>query len=135
MPCKRHLFLTLLLFAINAVADEGKQIFVMNFDFDLTDVSRSEVLASLRLQGIPLREGNPFEGNDLGTFDYFFTVTESDNGEGRLTIEFYQYESHKKEIVISEIVSESSFQFGSPAIFGTRNNTFSIDLAFSIDRR
>jgi len=132
---KRLFVLITLLFAINVLADEGKKNFVMNFDFDLSDVSTSRVFGSLQLQGIRLRENNQFQGKDLGKIDYFFTVSETDKGEGKLTVEFYQYESRKKKVALSEVVSEVSFQFGSPATFITENESFRLDLAFSIDRR
>jgi hypothetical protein len=130
----RHkVFATIVMLSLSAaVASENE--FVMNFDL-MTKSPDGEVGYGIQFQGIHLRPKKPFHGNDLGEFDYFLTVSEFDEGKGKLTIEFYQYESRrKKSAVISEIVAEVDFTLGSPSVFKGKSDTFGIDLAFSIDQ-
>lgn len=88
----------------------------------------------IQLQGVQLTLEEPFGGNDFGEHDYSFTVSSVDDGRGRLTIEFYEYESRRKvSDVISEVVAEVDFELGKPAVFEGKSDTFGIDLAFSID--
>jgi hypothetical protein len=58
---------------------------------------------SVQLQGIGLSLNRAFHGRDLGKCDYFYTVSDVENGKGKLTIEFYEYETRRKT---SEVVSE-----------------------------
>lgn len=135
MRFRRTLATVLLSITLAVAADESSKSFIMNFDFDLSEVDAAKVIGSLQLQGIRLQADKPFHGKDLGEFDYFFTVSEIEDGKGKLTIEFYRYESRRKKSAVSEIVSEVEFAFGSPAQFQTKNENIALDLAFSIDRR
>lgn len=127
------LLATLMTFSLSATG-AGENELVMNFDL-MTKSPDGDVGYSIQFQGIHLRLKKPFRGNDLGEFDYFLTVSELEDEKGKLTIEFYQYESRKKNsAVISEIVTEADFQLGSPAKIEAKNDTFGIDLAFSIDQ-
>jgi len=90
----------------------------------------------IRLQAIHLSPGKPFHGYDLGKYDYFLTVSDVEDGKGKLTIEFYEYETRKKESdVVSEIVSDVDFSLNSPTVFEAKSDTFGVDLAFSIVER
>lgn len=121
----------LILSSATAFAGEGK--YIVNFDLVAGMVDTGEIHGTLQQQGIHLQAGQPFHGKDLGEMDYFLTVSEIEDGRGRLTIEFYQYETRKKvSDVVAELTEEVSFNFGSPATFESRNDEFSINLAFSI---
>ena len=90
----------------------------------------------LQLQGVGLSDGKAFHGQDLGKYDYFLTVTEVKDGKGKLTIEFYAYETRRKQSdVVSEIVEEVEFSLGAPANFESMTDAFGVDLAFSIVSR
>ncbi len=116
-----------------SLADEDS--YVMNFDL-ITRSADGEVGYNIQLQGIRLLPGKPFHGDDLAEFDYFLTVSSLEDGKGKLTIEFYQYESRRKTSdVISEVFAVVDFTLGSPAQFGGKSDTFGIDLAFSIAQR
>ena len=122
----------LTLFLTTALA--GENSFIMNFDL-ITKRPDGSIEGSIQLQGIHLVVGQPFHGSDPGRYDYFLTVSDFENGKGRLTIEFYEYESRKKvSDVVSEIVAEVSFDPGRPTTFEGSSDTFSVDLAFSINR-
>jgi hypothetical protein len=114
-------------------ADEGD--IVMNFDL-ITRSPEGDIGYNIQLQGIHLLPGKPFHGDDLGEFDYFLTVSSVEDGKGKLTIEFYQYESRRKiSDVISEVFAVVDFALGSPARFEGQSDGFGVDLAFSIDRK
>jgi len=120
----------LMLALVPAIADDGKVIMNMELITKLPDGSDSY---SIRLQGIHLVPDEPFHGNDLGKYDYFLTVSDGEDGNGKLTIEFYEYETRKKKsAVVSEIVADVDFSFSSPAVFEAKTDTFGVDLAFSI---
>jgi len=114
-------------------ADEGD--IVMNFDL-ITRSPDGDVGYNLQLQGIHLLPGKPFHGDDLGEIDYFLTVSSIKDGKGKLTIEFYQYESRrKKSDVTSEVFAVVDFTLGSPARFEGQSDRFGVDLAFNIVKR
>ena len=112
----------------------GDAKYIMNFDVEvLRWDGRND--GSIQLQGVHLTLDQPFHGRDFGEHEYFFTVSDVKDGKGRLTIEFYEYESRKKvSKVISEIVAEVDFELGIPAVFEGKSDTFGVDLAFSIDQ-
>jgi len=121
----------LTLFAATALAGDSKLLLNLDLNMKLPDGSDSY---SIQLQGIHISPGRAFHGDDLGKYDYFLTVSGVEDGRGRLTIEFYEYETRKKKSeVISEIVSDVDFSLSSPAIFEGKSDTFGVDLAFSID--
>ena len=130
MARRRALLASLaLLFTATFAADNG---YLLNFDLDmkLPDGSNSY---SVQLQGVDLQLNQAFHCNDLGKYEYFFTVSDVDNGKGKLTIEFYEYETRRKTSeVISEIVADIDFSLGSPAVFESMGDNFGINLAFSI---
>lgn len=120
----------LMLALVPAFADEGR--FIMNMEL-ITKLPDGSDSYSIQLQGIHLVPDKPFHGNDLGKYDYFLTVSDSEDGNGKLTIEFYEYETRKKKsAVISEIVADVDFSFSSPTVFEAKTDTFGVDLAFSI---
>ena len=113
----------------------GENDFIMNFDL-VTKRPDGSVEGSIQLQGIHLVAGKPFHGSDLGRYEYFLTVSGVEDGECVLTIEFYEYKSRKKvSDVVSEIVAEVSFEPGRPAVFQGNSDTFTVDLAFSINQK
>ena len=131
----RFATLTILAALLHAVAFAGDSAYVMNFDLSRLSPN-GDIGGSIQLQGIHLSPEKPFHGEDFGRYDYFLTVSKAENGKAKLTIEFYEYESRRKTSdVISEIVAEVDFVFGTPARFEGKSDTFGIDLAFSIDRR
>ncbi len=106
--------------------------YLLNFDLNmkLPDGSNSY---SVQLQGVGLRLNQAFHGSDLGKYDYFLTVSDVENDKGKLTIEFYEYETRSKTSdVVSEVVADVDFSLGSPTVFESMGDTFGIDLAFSI---
>jgi len=114
-----------------AVAGDSK--YIMNFDLIVKLPASDEVVYSHQLQGISFLSEQPFHGRDLGEFDYFLTIADAEGGKGKLTIEFYLYETRKHESeVLAELVSEVSFGFGSPVTFESKNDKFSVNLAFSV---
>jgi len=92
------IFLVVAAFSKQAVADEAH--FVMNFDL-ITKSPDGSVEGNIQLQGVRLLSGKSFRGDDLGEFDYFFTVQEVEGGKGKLTIEFYLYETRKQNLTQS----------------------------------
>lgn len=115
-------------------ADESE--YIVNFDLIVRKPADGEIIYSHRLQGINFLNGKPFHGEDLGEIDYFLTITDADDGKGKLTIEFYQYETRKKESdVVAELIDEISFYFGGPTTFESGNDEFSVDFAFSVIQR
>lgn len=119
----------------SAFADEELvNRYIMNFDL-LTKTADGDDRSSINLQGIHLHDGKVLQGDDLGEFRYFLTISGTDDRKGKLTIEFYEYESRNKTSdVVSEIVSEVEFTFGEPARFQSKKGSFGIDLAFSINQ-
>lgn len=106
--------------------------YLLNFDLNMKLPDGSDSY-SVQLQGLGLRLNQAFHGSDLGKYDYFFTVSDFENGKGKLTIEFYEYETSRKiSDVVSEIVADVEFSLGSPTVFESMGDTFGIDLAFSI---
>jgi len=128
------ILLTLLMsFQATSLADD--RAYLLNFDLNITLPDESTVY-SIQLQGVRLSPAKPFTGNDLGKYDYFLTVSDVEDGKGRLTIEFYEYETRKKKSdVVSEIVSNVDFSLYSPAVFEATSDTFGVDLAFSVVER
>ena len=117
------------------LAKAGEGEFLLNFDLNMK-LPDGSVGSSIQLQGIRLSADRAFHGADLGKYDYFLTVSGVEGGHGRLTIEFYEYETRKKvSDVVSELVAEVDFQLSAPAVFEGSSNTFGIDLAFSISSR
>lgn len=111
-------------------ASDGK--YVLNFDLN-TKVPDGTVAYTIQLQGISILPNVPFHGDDLGKYDYFLTVSNVKDGIGKLTIEFYEYETRKKvSDVVSEIVTDVDFSISSPTVYEAMSDTFGIDLAFSI---
>jgi len=109
--------------------------YIMNFDVEVLRWDGRNH-GSIQLQGVHLTLDKPFHGRDFGEHDFFFTVSDVEDGKGRLTVEFYEYESRKKvSEVISEIVAEIEFELGSPAVFEGKSGTFGVDIAFSIDQK
>ena len=109
--------------------------YLLNFDLN-TALPDGSVGSSIQLQGIHLSANQAFRGDDLGKYDYFLTISDIENGKGKLTIEFYEYATRKKKsAVVSEIVADVDFSLGSPAVFEAMSDTFGIDLAFSIVAR
>ncbi len=116
-----------------ALADSGE--YVINFDLN-TRSPDGEIGYSIQMQGVHVVAEKPLHGDDLGKFDYFLTVSDVKDGAGKLTIEFYEYETRKKiSDVVSEIVAQVDFTLGSPAVFEGTSATFGIDIAFSIDQK
>jgi hypothetical protein len=124
------LLAVLVSFSTTALASDSK--YVLNFDL-ITKLPDGSVGYSIQLQGIHLVPDKAFHGDDLGKYDYFLTVSGVENGKGKLTIEFYEYETRKKKSgVISEIVTDIDFSLGNPAVFEATSDTFGVDFAFSI---
>lgn len=124
------LFVLLMLFSATSLAGDSKFLLNLDLNMKLPDGSDSY---SIQLQGVHLASGKAFHGEDLGKYDYFLTVSDVDGGSGKLTIEFYEYESRrKKSEVVSEIVSGVDFSLNSPTVFAAMSDTFGVDLAFSI---
>jgi len=127
------LFTLVLLFSASALAGDSKFLLNLDLNVKLPDGSDSY---SIQLQGVHLSSGSAFHGNDLGKYDYFLTVSSVEDGKGKLTIEFYEYETRKKKsAVISEIVSDVDFSLNSPMVYEAMGDTFGVDLAFSIVRK
>jgi len=113
--------------------DESERKYIMNFDLIINKPADGDVYYSIQQQGIQFSNGKPFHGNDLGEFDYFITVSRLDDDKAKLTIEFYQFATRRKESdVISEVVADVDFNLGSPATFEGWNDKFGVDLAFSV---
>ncbi len=113
-------------------ADDGQ--YVMNFDLNTLSPG-GDIVYSIQLHGIQLSPKTPFHGDDLGKYDYFLTVSKTEDGETKLTIEFYEYESRRKgSDVVSEIVAEVDVTLGMPTRFESTTDTFGVDLAFSINQ-
>ena len=109
--------------------------YLLNFDLKRIQPDGS-VGGSIQLQGIRVSADNAFHGVDLAKLEYFLTVSDVTDGGGKLTIEFYEYETRKKvSEVVSEIVAEVDFELSTPAVFEGSSDTFGIDLAFSISER
>ena len=118
-----------MLFLTPVQAGDGKYLLNLDLNTKLPDGSGG---FSIQLQGIQVSANNAFHGGDLGKYEYFLTVSGVEDGHGRLTIEFYEYETRKKvSDVVSEIVAEVDFQLSSPAVFEGSSDTFGIDLASS----
>ena len=121
-----------LLVLISATSLAGDSKFLLNLDLKMKLPDGSDSY-SIQLQAVHLSPGKAFHGTDLGKYDYFLTLSDVDNSKGKLTIEFYEYETRKKKSeVISEIVSDVDFSLNSPAVIEATSDTFSVDLAFSI---
>ena len=122
--------LLLVLLATTASADDGR--FLLNLDLNMKLPDGSDTY-SIKLQGIQLELDVAFHGEGPGQYDYFLTLSNVKDGAGKLTIEFYEYETRKKESeVISEIVSDVDFLLASPTVFEAMGDTFGVDLAFSV---
>ena len=106
--------------------------YLLNFDL-ITKLPDGSIDGRIQLQGIRVLATKAFHGDDFGKYDYFLTVSNVKDGKGKLTVEFYEYETRKKKSdVVSEIVSEVDFWLGSPTVFEATSDTFGVDLAFSI---
>ncbi len=129
--------LTVVFLLPNSYADiGGKQAYILNFDLDVNYPIGSDIVYETRLEGIHLSSEKPFHDEGLGEIDYFLSISESEDGLGRLTVEFYQFESRRKiSDVISELVSVVDFSFGSPMTFKARNDEFTVDLAFIVSKK
>lgn len=129
---KTRAWLTIpLLLSSAAFADD----YLLNFDLNMSLPDGSDTY-SIQLQGIGLSLDRPFHGSDLGKYDYFLTVSDVENGGGKLMVEFYEYETRRKTSdVVSEIVNEVEFLLGNPAVFEAMGDTFGINLAFSITEK
>lgn len=128
------LFVCALLASSTIADDRSNDRYVMNFDL-ITKTADGDDKYNINLKGIHLPDNKTLHGDDLGEFEYFFTVSGTDNRNGKLLIEFYEYESRSRiSEVVSEILSEVNFEFGIPGRFQSRNERFGIDLAFSIDQ-
>ena len=100
----------LMSFSATTFASDSK--YLLNFDLN-TKLPDGNAGYRIQLQAIHLSPGKTFHGNDLGKYDYFLTLSEVEDGKGKLTIEFYEYETRKKKSdVISEIIS---------IVFGPKN--------------
>jgi hypothetical protein len=127
--------IVMLSFATALAAEDSTSEYVMNFDLIINKSDGGEVYYRIHQQGVHLLSKKPFHGDDLGEFDYFLTVSEMEDGKGKLSIEFYQFETRKKKSdVMSEVVAEVDFTLGSPARFEAKNDKIGVDLAFSIDQ-
>ena len=123
------LTILLLLSGMTFASDSG---YILNFDLivKLPDGSDN---SSIQQQGISISPQVALHGNDFGKFEYFLTVSDVEDGKGKLTIEFYEYETRRKtDDIVSEIVAEVDFSLANPAVFEAMNDKFGIDLAFSI---
>jgi hypothetical protein len=117
---------------LNVVAFAGENEYVMNFDLK-TLTADGDVFYDIQLQGIHVKQGRPFHGDDLAEYDYFLTLSQVKDGKAKLTIEFYEYESRKKKSdVVSEIFSIIDVTLCEPVRFESMNNTFGIDMAISV---
>jgi hypothetical protein len=117
----------------STTAFAGNAKYVLNFDL-ISMLPDGSVSYSIQLRGIHISLDEAFHGDDLGKYEYFLTVSSIEDGKGKLTIEFYEYETRKRiSDVVSEIVTEVDFSLGSPAVFEAMSDTFGIDLAYSID--
>jgi hypothetical protein len=117
-------------FSATTFASDSK--YLLNLDLN-TKLPDGNAGYSIQLQAIHLSPGKTFHGNDLGKYDYFLTLSEVEDGKGKLTIEFFEYETRKKKSdVISEIISIVDFSLNSPTVFEAMSDTFGVDLAFSI---
>ena len=127
------LLASLALLAAPALAGDSQFLLNLDINMKLPDGSDSY---SIRLHGVHLVPGQAFHGDDLGKYDYFLTVSGVEDGSGKLTIEFYEYETRKKKSeVVSEVVSEVDFSLNSPAVFEAMGDTFGVDLAFSVSEK
>jgi len=117
---------------LNLVAFAGENEYVMNYDLK-TLTPDGDVFYDIQLQGIHVKQGRPFHGDDLGEYDYFLTLSQVKDGKAKLTIEFYKYESReKKSDVVSEIFSVVDVTLCEPVRFESMSDTFGIDMAISI---
>ena len=124
----------LLSFTTAFAGDDREQTYLMNFDLIITRSDDGSENSRIQQVGVRFAPSKPFHGNDLGEFDYFLTISELEDNEGKLTIEVYQFETRNKNSdVLSEIVVDVDFTLASPARFEGQSDTFGVDLAFSID--
>ena len=128
----------LLLFVVSSAtaiaAENSARTFIINYDLIITNSNADGASYHVQQSGIHISPQRQFHGDQLGEMDYFFTVSELDDGKGKMTVEVYQFETRKKESdVVSEIIVEVEFTLASPARLDVRNEKFGIDLAFSID--
>ena len=115
-------------------AENSARTFIINYDLIITNPNAGGASYHVQQSGIHILSQRQFHGDQLGEMDYFFTVSDLDNGKGKMTVEVYQFETRKKESeVLSEIVVEVEFTLASPARLEVKNEKFGIDLAFSID--
>jgi hypothetical protein len=115
------------------LADE--QGVIMNLDLRTT-LPDGSVGYSINQRGLRLIVGEAFEGERLGRYGFFLTVSDVENGRGMLTIEFYEHASRNPDsIVVAEIVSTVEFELSRPTVFEAQNESFGVDLAFSISAR
>lgn len=135
MRLRTAILLAVLSLAPAHAGTNSVQKYQMNIDL-IVKTHDGDIVYSHQLQGINFLSGKPFHGKDLGEIDYFLTITGADDGKGKLTIEFYRYETRKKRSdVLAELVEEVSFDFGSPTTFESRNDEFGVNLAFSIAQK
>ncbi len=115
------------------VAESNESVYLMNYDLIITHPDGNRVLYQHKQFGIDISPQHKFHGDELGEMDYFFTISELENQQGKLTIEVYQFENRNKELnTISEIIMEADFTVAGLVRTEARNNNFGIDLAFSI---
>jgi hypothetical protein len=124
--------LSTILAVLSATTFAADNEYLINFDLNMKLPDGSDSY-SVQLQGIGLRRNQAFHGSDLGKYDYYLTVSDVENGKGKLSIEFFEFETRMKTSeVVSQIVANVDFSLGSPAVFESMGDTFGIDLAFSI---
>ena len=128
-------FLLIVISLATAIAAENSaRTFIINYDLIITNPNPDGASYHVQQSGIHISPQRQFHGDQLGEMDYFFTVSDLDNGKGKMTVEVYQFDTRKKDSdVVSEIVVEVEFTLASPARLDVKNEKFGIDLAFSID--
>lgn len=83
-----------ILFSATALANDSKYLLNLDLVVKLQDGSDSY---SIQLQGVHLSPGKAFHEDDQGKYEFFLTASGVDDGTGRLTIEFYEYQTQKKK--------------------------------------
>ena len=128
-------FLLIVISLATAIAAENSaRTFIINYDLIITNPNPDGASYHVQQSGIHISPQRQFHGDQLSEMDYFFTISDLDDGKGKMTVEVFQFETRKKEFdVVSEIVVEVEFTLASPARLDVKNERFGIDLAFSID--
>lgn len=124
-------WLSFVIFALQAAAPvAGDRGYVLNFDLIIGLPDGSDAYR-VHMEGQWLPVGGAAAKN-FGKYEYSLRLAEVDDGNGTLTIFFYEYDSPEMPTkVISEFIADVAFTPESPAVYQAKTDTVSINLTFS----